>query len=258
MKAFRDGRVFQLVFDNPERRNALSERTCRELLKALSEAWSDPGVGCVLLSGEGPVFCAGMDLDEATAPDAASRTALHEEVFTFGFEAPKPVVAAVQGAALGGGLGLVANAHVALAAQGTKFALSEIRLGMWPFVIWRAMTSAIGERRTLELALTGRVLGTTDALQLGLIHEITPPFELADRAEDLAAMIAEASPEAVHRGLDYVRRARTLDAAAAGALARNLRTEIFRGADFPEGVRAFREKRKPVWPSLRGDSDGQH
>jgi enoyl-CoA hydratase/carnithine racemase len=121
MKVQREERVLRITLDDAVRRNALSERACHDVLGALDEGWADDGVGCILLDAEGPVFCAGMDLDEATAADAASRTVLHERLFTFGFNAPKPVVAAVQGPALGGGVGLIANAHIVVAAQGVQF-----------------------------------------------------------------------------------------------------------------------------------------
>ncbi|MCC7157740.1 MAG: enoyl-CoA hydratase/isomerase family protein [Bryobacterales bacterium] len=250
MKAVREERVLRLTLDNPSKRNALHESLCKDLVVALEEAWRDDSVGCVLLDAEGEVFSAGMDLDEATRPDAADRTALHEALFTFGFHATKPVVAAVRGAALGGGLGLVANAHVVVAAHGTKFGLTELRLGMWPFVIWRAMVHAIGERRTVELAVTARIFGTPDALQLGLVHEVAPPIELDDRATAIAQAVAASSPHAMRIGLEYLRDARGLPLDGSGQMARDLRAKVFSGADFQEGVAAFREKRKPKWPSL--------
>ncbi|MEO8131905.1 MAG: enoyl-CoA hydratase/isomerase family protein, partial [Bryobacteraceae bacterium] len=118
LKVSHEGRVLRLTLNRPDKRNALSIELCHALACAFDEALKDAKVGAILIDANGPVFSAGMDLDEVLQPDAAPRTYIHEKVFTIGARSTKPIVAAVQGAALGGGLGLVANAHVAIAAQG--------------------------------------------------------------------------------------------------------------------------------------------
>jgi enoyl-CoA hydratase/carnithine racemase len=245
----REGRIARIALNRPEKRNALSVELCQALVGAIHDAEADDAIGVILLEARGKVFCAGMDLDEILQPDTAEKAAIHEELFTFGAKMAKPVVAAVQGPALGGGIGLIANCHVVVAAQGCTFALSEIRLGMWPFAIFRTVALAMGERRAVELSLTGRVFGTNEALQYGLVHHVVPPVELDDRATALAETIAAFSPEAIRRGMAFVRESRGLEWSSAGALAKAAREEAFRSADFNEGVRAFKEKRTPRWPS---------
>ncbi len=218
-------------------------------------AGGDPRVGCILLEAAGDAFCAGMDLDESIAPDAAAKTEIHESLFTIGLRLAKPLVAAVRGPVLGGGLGLLANAHVAVSAHGASFGMTEIRLGMWPFVIWRAVVVALGERRALELALTGRVFGVHEALAWGLVHEAVPPFELDDRAAALAANLSMASPEAMRRGLEYWQQSQSASWEESGRMARQLRAEIFAGADYQEGVEAFKDRRRPEWPSIEATPD---
>jgi enoyl-CoA hydratase/carnithine racemase len=242
LKISREGRVTRLTLARPEKRNALDEALCA----ALVEAFEQP-CGCFLLDAEGPVFCAGMDLESASP----SATRLHERLFTIGAQSGVPIVCAVNGPALGGGLGLVANAHIAVAAQGAQFGLTEIRVGMWPFVIWPSVTAALGERRAMMLALTGRLFGSTEALQWGFAHEVVPPVELDDRATAIAAAIAESSRTAIELGLRLAREAQDHPLEETTRAAMLLREQAFASPDFAEGVAAFREKRRPRFPSIQ-------
>jgi len=190
-----------------------------------------------------------MDLEEATSDQATEATAIHSKLFSLGSRLHKPIVCAVQGPALAGGLGLVANAHVVVAAHGTTFGLTEIRIGMWPFAIYRALELALGPRRTLELTLTSKIFNTPEALAWGLVQEVVPPFELEERGEAIAHALANASTETMARGLSFVRQSRSLDDSAAMELALRMRSEHFDSLDLEEGVKAFREKRARNWPS---------
>ncbi|MGH9658996.1 MAG: enoyl-CoA hydratase/isomerase family protein, partial [Bryobacteraceae bacterium] len=125
----REGRVARLALNRPDKRNALSFALCRALVEALEQAEADPGVGAILLSGHGPAFCAGMDLGEMESPEAMAASQIHERLFTAGARSRKPIVAAVEGAALAGGMGLAANAHIVVAAEDATFGLTEIRIG---------------------------------------------------------------------------------------------------------------------------------
>src|SRR5438105_4724909 len=168
----RHGRLLQLTLNRPDKRNALNAALCRAIIDAVTHAAADRSVGAIVLSGEGKAFCAGMDLKEMAEDDDTSRVdVLHEQLFTLGARIGKPLVAAVQGAALGGGTGLVANCHVVIAGEDAIFGLTEIRLGLWPFLIFRSVMAALGERRTIELALTGRTFSAAEAREIGLVHE---------------------------------------------------------------------------------------
>lgn len=184
-----DGRLCRITLACPEKRNVLDASECHKLLLELGVAATDDATGAILLDADGPVFCAGAEPDDGDA------------LFTVAARVRKPIVAAVQGVALSGGLALIANAHVAVAAQGTSFGLTSIREGKWPASIFRAVASAIGERRALELSLTGRIFSTPEALAWGLVHHVAPAFELDDRATEIATALANANPEAIRSAL---------------------------------------------------------
>lgn len=245
LKISHEGRVLRLTLSCSEKKNSLSLDLSRALVDASKEA-----KGAILIDSEGPIFCSGMDL---SSHEQCEGTRIHEKLFTLGIRSEVPIICAIQGPALGGGLGLIANSHIAIAAQGTQFGLTEVRTGMWPFVIWNSMVRALGERRALMLALTGRLFGTAEAYQWGLVHEVVAPIELDDRATAIAHQMAESSAVAIKLGLKNTRESRDLPLEDSIRLALQLRAEAFESADFREGLSAFQEKRKPEWPSLKTD-----
>lgn len=188
LRVEQNGRVRRLTLARPDRRNLLDAALAESLLRELTEAEADPETGAILLDADGEVFCGGLDSGASELPKG---------VFDFGARAKKPIVAAVKGVVISGGLALVANAQVALAAQGSTFGLTDIREGRVHHGLLDAVAGAIGVRRTKELALTGRIFSTAEAAVWGLIHVVMPAFELDDRALGVAAALAEANPETV-------------------------------------------------------------
>lgn len=189
LRTEQDGRLRRITLASPETRNFLDENLCADLLEELRAAAADDATGAMLIDADGPVFCSGMD-------EVAG-----EDLFRIGHCIAKPVVIAVKGVAVAGGVALLASAHVVIAAQGTSFGLTDIREGKWSGPIFRAVAAAIGGRRALELGLTGRVFTTPDALAWGLVHMVAPAFELEDRASDVATALANANPDAVRAAL---------------------------------------------------------
>lgn len=192
LRVEQDGRVRRLTLAAPARRNILDTALAGQLLDEMRDAHRDPNTGAILIDAEGPVFCGGMNFEELVP----------EEIFTFGRSslttgASKPVVMSVQGVAISAGLALIANADIAVAAQGSSFGLTDIREGRCHLGILRAVAAAIGDGRARELALTGRVFTAPEALAWGLVHAVAPPFELDDRASTIATALANADPGAV-------------------------------------------------------------
>jgi enoyl-CoA hydratase/carnithine racemase len=182
-----DGAVRRITLAGPLQRNVLGSEAAREFLTALTDAEGDPQTGAVLVDGEGPVFCGGMSFADPPVT----------ELFTFGERATKPVVAAVQGVTQSAGVALLANIHIVLAAQGSSFGLTDLREGRVDPRVNSAVARVLGERRTRELALTGRIFTTPDALAWGLVHAAVPSFELEDRAIAVAQGVARAQRDAV-------------------------------------------------------------
>ncbi len=249
----RKHRVLHVILNRPEKRNALNSSLCAALLQAIRSAHSQPEVGAILIGAAGQVFCAGMDLDEASGMHDDELAELHDDLFTIGAASAKPIVVCVNGAALGGGLGLVAQGHVVVASQGAIFGLPEIRIGLWPFLVYRAVEAALGPRRTFELSLTGRMFSAHDAMLWGLVNHVCPAAEISERANAIARDLAKASPAAIACGMQHHQASRGLSWKQAGELAKTLRARLITSSDFHEGYEAFKHKRDPRWPSMPPD-----
>jgi enoyl-CoA hydratase/carnithine racemase len=185
-----DGRLRRITLAAPEKRNLLDAAACDALLQELRDAAADPATGAILIDADGQVFCSGVLECESAS-----------ELFTIGGRITKPMIVAVQGVAISGALALIATAHVAVAAQGTSFGLTDIREGKWNEELMRVVAEAIGDRRALELGLTGRIFSTQEALAWGLVHEVAPAFELDDRASAIGRALANANPDAIRVAL---------------------------------------------------------
>lgn len=248
----RKDRVLHLTLNRPDKRNALNAELCASIVKAIRSAQKHNEVGAILIEAAGRAFCAGMDLDEAVAMHDDEQADLHDDLFTIGAVSDKPIVLCVNGPALGGGLGLVAQGHVVVASQTAIFGLTEIRIGLWPLLVYRAVEAALGARRTLELSLRGRTFSTDEALAWGLVHHVYAPAEVSDRANAIASGLAKASPAAIACGMQYFHGSRDKSWNDAGELAKSLRRGLIDSDDFREGYRAFKEKREARWPSTLG------
>ena len=250
------GRVRLVFMNRPDRRNALSEKMTSELIVALRAADADPEVGAVVITGKGDAFCAGADLSDfalmasKTAPVMHQEGAASTELFRMGFKMTKPLIAAVNGHAMGGGCGLVAMCHMAVASESAGFGTPEIKVGIFPFVIFPLLIRALGPRRALEMALTGRSVGASEAMEIGLVNRVLPREDLLASALGLASDIAGRSPLVLRLGLNAFNTSMDMEINKAMDYLNTLRVIDFMSEDLREGAAAFIQKRAPEWKGL--------
>ena len=246
------GNLATLTLNRPEKRNAISTAMISELQSALEDI-EKSRARVAILTGSGKAFSAGMDLEMLAAiaqqspaenqEDSRRMAKMFRRIWSF----PKPLIAAVNGAALAGGCGIATLCDFTLAVPEAKFGYTEVKIGFLPAIVSVFLTRQIGEKRTRDLLLTGRIVEPAEAKQMGLINEIVAPEELMERAKQLADVLIAASPGSLTRAK------RLLTSAAAAGLDADLERAVLENArirstpDFKEGLASFLEKRKPVW-----------
>jgi enoyl-CoA hydratase/carnithine racemase len=235
----KEDRVLRVWLNRAAHRNLLTAELCRELVQTLDGAEKDTSIGSVLLAARGDSFCAGMDLSELATGDIERVSRLQESLFTVGARHAKPLIGAVQGEALGGGTGVVANCHFVVASVNATFGVTGIRMGLWPFVFFHAVSAAVGERRALALTITGEVLDAAEALRIGLVHEVVRIEEVEPRALKLAHTVASYSPSTLRSGLAFVQGVQGQPWKTAASAGRLLRNEFFRSDEFQATLKAL-------------------
>ena len=248
----RDGAVAIVTINRPKVLNALSFATLDELRRTMAVLGSDRSVRCVVLTGAGEKsFVAGADINElaALSPTGGSEHArIGQQVFDAVERLGKPVIAAVNGYALGGGCELAMACTIRLAADTALFGQPEIQLGLIPgYGGTQRLPRLIGTGRALELLLTADRIGAAEAYRLGLVNRVVPASDLMLEARKLAASLAERAPVAVQSILEAVREGMNGPLAGGLSLEAALFGLVASTDDMREGTRAFLEKRKPAF-----------
>jgi methylglutaconyl-CoA hydratase len=246
------GSIRTITLNRPERRNAMTPEMQMELIGALQEA-AQSDCRVLVLAGAGEAFCSGLDLSalqgmqDKSAVEHRTDAERVARLFLALFEMPMPTIAAVHGAAIAGGTGLATICDFTLAAPAAKFGFTEVRIGFVPALVSAFVTLQIGDKRSRDLLLTGRLFDAAEAYRLGLVNEIVAPERLAERVRELAEVLIANSPESLKatKQLMAAQHRAWLDVAIAKGLEANAISR--ETEDFREGVAAFLEKRKPVW-----------
>src|SRR5713101_7944389 len=251
------GEIAKITLNRPDKRNAINTQMIAELQSAL-DAIEKSHSRVVIVTGAGKAFCAGMDLEMLSAiakqspaenqEDSRRIAKMLRRIWSF----PRPLIAAVNGAAYAGGCAVATLCDFTIAAPGAKFGYTEVKIGFLPAIVSVFLTRQIGEKRARDLLLTGRIIEAAEAKEFGLVSEVVPAERLMERAHELAETLIAASPSSLARSKHL------LVSSAAAGVDHDLERAILENArirctpDFQEGLASFLEKRKPVW---QGESE---
>lgn len=240
-----------VVLNNPERRNAIGPQMVNELLYAIDDAHADGDVRAIVLTGEGKAFCAGGDFAQMTGSAADGPVLAHKgdyaDLLLAMTRSELPIIARVNGPAMGGGLGLVAASTFAVADVDAQLGTPEINVGLFPMMIMAVLARVVPRRELLEMMLLGKKLTATDAVRIGLVNSAVRADALDSAVNDLASEIFKKSPLTVALGLRAFAAQDDMDLEKALPLLRDRLAECLGTEDAREGLTAFLEKRPPVW-----------
>lgn len=252
LRSERDERVLTLIVDRPAALNALNEAVLTELEAALDDAAGDAAIGALVVTGAGEkAFVAGADIaamEQMSAAEAKQFAALGQRVFRKIELLPQPVIAAVNGFALGGGLELALACDVIFAAANARFGQPEINLGIIPgFGGTQRLPRRVGVARAREMIYSGDMIGADEALRIGLVNRVAAAGEVVGEARRFAAALAAKAPLAMRQAKAAIGAGGDLDLDNGGRYESEAFGLCFASEDRREGMRAFLEKRKAVF-----------
>ena len=237
-----------ITLNRPDRRNALSAALVNELDAHLAAAAADPAVRCIVITGAGSAFCAGADLKSPPGEVVNGRQGVTlADLLARIQDHPKPVIAAVNGAAFAGGLGLVGASDIVITAEDAPYSFSEVKIGVIPAVISVVCLPKLGPTHGMKLLLTGERFDGRRAVEVGLAHRAVPADQLQAAVQQEVDALRLAGPNALAECKQLVRRIPTLHRDAAFKEASEWSLRMFLSAEAAEGMAAFREKRPPAW-----------
>ena len=244
--------IATITLNRPEVLNSLNAEMFDDLERTFTQLAADPNIRAILLTGSGDrAFAAGADIRGLASTDAISGLAVSQrgqEVFSLIETCGKPVIAAINGVALGGGCELALACTLRIASETARLGLPEVKLGLIPgYGGTQRLTRLIGRGQALRLMLTAAIVPASEALTLGLVEEVVPAANLLTRARELATTIATLSPLGTAGVLESVNRTEGLTPAAGLAIEAEIFGRLCGTADKQEGLQAFLEKRQPTW-----------
>jgi methylglutaconyl-CoA hydratase len=249
----RDANVVRVVLNRPDIRNAFNEVMIREAREIFAQLGGDESVRVIVLTGEGKAFCAGADLRwmgqvlqytyEENFQDSLSLAHLMREIYS----CPKPIVGRINGAAIGGGTGMVAVCDIVVASDQAMFSFSEVKIGLVPACISPYVLKRVGERYGREYFLTGERLTAAKALECGLVNKVVPPEALDSTVQEYVENLLSSGPQALATCKRMVREVSDMDLDTAGPVTAKMIARLRMSDEGQEGMSAFLAHRKPRW-----------
>ena len=253
IKTAKAGHLFTITLSRPEKRNAFTPTMAEEITFALAYAHYTREIRCIVLKAEGPVFCAGADLNafhDASANIAnASLPRIHEEarigdVFN---ELLKPCIAQVEGPVLAGGFLMICGCTFVFSVPEATFSLPEVKRGIWPMQVMASLAPIMSQRKILEMSITGKAYSGKEALEMGLVTHLAEKDRIAEEVSALANQICNSAPLAIQSGMRSLQELSNLSQNEQHTFLKSELDKLLKTEDAKEGALAFKEKRESIW-----------
>jgi methylglutaconyl-CoA hydratase len=248
-----DGKIGRITFVRPEVHNAFNATMIGELAQAFDLVKAEDSIRVAVLTGEGKSFCAGADINwmrqiiDYSYEQNLSESLLLAEALHKLYSLPKPTVAMVNGAAIGGGNGFLSACDIAVAADDAHFGLSEVKIGLVPAAISPFVIRKIGESKAREYFLTGKRISAQRAQEIGLINQIVPREKLKETVEELISLLLTSGPEALASCKELIFRVSQMSLEEVKEFTARMIANLRISEEGQEGMASFLEKRKPKW-----------
>lgn len=249
----REDNIVIITMNREKAMNALNDETIGELQSFFRHSWMDISIGCIIITGAGKAFVAGADITElakCNVKKGVKKSMLGHYLMKTIEDFPRPVIAAVNGFALGGGCELAMACDIRLASEKAKFSQPEVSLGLIPgYGGTQRLSRLVGRGKAKQLIFTGDMIDAKEAYRIGLVDEVYPPEELMDKAMEMARLIASKAPIAVSTAKECINRGLDIDLSAGCDFEKANFGSMFATEDAAEGMAAFLEKRQAKFKS---------
>lgn len=253
IKTAKAGHLFTITLSRPEKRNAFTPTMVEEIIFALAYAHYEADIRCVVLKAEGPVFCAGADLNafhDATANAINPTLPIIREEARLGDafnELLKPCIAQVEGPVLAGGFLMICGCTFVFSVPEAMFSLPEVKRGIWPMQVMASLLPIMPQRKILEMSITGKAYAGREALAMGLITQLADKENIEAEVNALAMQICNGAPLAIQSGMRSLQGLKNKPQSEQHTFLKSELDKLLQTADAKEGALAFKEKREPIW-----------